>query len=72
MDFTDRISRMKQRTKLRGLTIKRKVGERVRLLICGVEVWVGIEESGPTFARLKIQAPQSVTIAREELTLNGD
>jgi carbon storage regulator len=46
------------------LVLSRKPGERIQI---GENIWVTLVRVGPNTAKLGIEAPQGVNIAREEL-----
>jgi len=50
-----------------GLRLSRKPGERVRLTVGNIEIWVAVDQSSNRRARLVFQAPAEVIITREEL-----
>ena len=50
------------------LVISRRVGERVKI---GPNVWVMVTKVGDGVARLAIDAPRHLTIAREELLVRA-
>ena len=50
-----------------GLRLSRKPGERVRLTVGDITIWVAVDASSSNRARLVFDAPQEVTITREEL-----
>lgn len=49
------------------LILSRAENQRIRIEVNGVEVWVAVLRTGDGRVKLGIDAPQSVSIAREEL-----
>ena len=49
------------------LILGRKLGERIRLVVNGVTIWVSVERLGGNDCRIGITAPPAVEIVREEL-----
>ena len=49
------------------LILGRKLGERIRLTVNGIEIWVEVNRIGTHDVRIGITAPPAVEIVREEL-----
>lgn len=49
------------------LCLYRETGERIRLKLGGIEVWIAVMETRPGRVRLAFDAPPEVQIAREEV-----
>ena len=49
------------------LILGRKLGERIRLVVNGVTIWVSVERIQSNDVRVGITAPPEVVIAREEI-----
>lgn len=49
------------------MIVRRKVGERVRIRVGGVDVWLTLTSVGPSKAGLGIHVPAGVEVLREEL-----
>ena len=49
------------------LILGRKLGERIRLTVNGIEIWVTVERLGKHDCRIGITAPPAVEIVREEI-----
>ena len=63
-----RMKRYRKNTrKLPGLRLARRPGERVRLLVGDVEIWIAIDNCNEDLVRLAFDAPLSVLISREEV-----
>lgn len=63
-----RLPRYRQSTrKLAGLRLSRKPGERVRLLVGDIEIWIAIDNCNDHRVRLAFDAPLTVLISREEI-----
>ena len=50
------------------LVLSRKTGEKIQI---GPDIWVTVVRIGPNTVRLGIEAPTTMNIVREELTLEG-
>ena len=49
------------------LILGRKLHERIRLTVNGIEIWVEVNRIGANDVRIGITAPPAVEIVREEL-----
>lgn len=54
------------------LILGRKLGERIRLTVNGIEIWVSVERLGGNDCRIGIEAPPAVEIVREEIIGRDD
>lgn len=50
-----------------GLRLSRKPGQRVRLTVGDITIWVAVDQSSNNRTRLVFDAPPEVIITREEL-----
>jgi carbon storage regulator CsrA len=49
------------------LILGRKLGERIRLTLNGIEIWVEVNRIAANDVRIGIAAPKEVAIEREEI-----
>jgi carbon storage regulator CsrA len=49
------------------LILGRKLGERIRLKVNGIEIWVEVNRIAANDVRIGIEAPKEVAIEREEI-----
>ena len=49
------------------LVLGRGIGERIRLTVNGVTIWVSVERLGGNDCRIGIEAPPAVEVVREEV-----
>ncbi len=49
------------------LVLGRKLGERIRLMVNGVTIWVEVNRIAANDVRIGITAPKEVAIEREEI-----
>jgi carbon storage regulator CsrA len=54
------------------LILGRKLGERIRLVVNGVTIWVEVNRIGTHDVRIGITAPPEVAIEREEIIGRDD
>ncbi len=54
------------------LILGRKLGERIRLVVNGVTIWVEVNRIAANDCRIGIEAPPAVEIVREELLGRDD
>jgi carbon storage regulator CsrA len=54
------------------LILGRKLGERIRLMVNGIEIWVEVNRIAANDVRIGITAPSAVEIVREEIIGDAD